>query len=96
MKGVIRPWRRGFPSFIVDHVSLGAPIESIACRLAEGDDSRLRLFIVTDSEGIEEHRQGTLLDASTLAGKHGLALVPASGGWFRWIRDAGTWWVPEP
>ncbi len=77
-------------------MSLGAHIESIACRLAEGDDSRLTWFVVTDTDGMEEHRRGTLLDASTLAAEHGLAIIPTVGGWFRWTRDAGTWWVPEP
>lgn len=77
-------------------MSLGAQIESIVCRLAEGDDSRLTWFVITDTDGMEEHRQGTLLDASTLAREHGLAIIPTLGGWFRWMRDAGTWWVPEP
>ncbi len=76
-------------------VADGSEILSISCRLAEGDDSRLTSFVVTDSSGIEEHRQGTLLDASELAGAHGLALVPTSGGWFRWVRDAGTFWMPH-
>jgi hypothetical protein len=70
-------------------------IESIGCRLAQGDDSLLTWFVVTDSDGIEEHREGTLLDASELAAAHGLALVPTLGGWFKWVRDAGTFWVPH-
>ena len=72
-----------------------AQIESISCRLAQGDDSLLAWFVVTDSDGIEEHRQGTLLDASELAAAHGLAIVPTSGGWFRWAQDAGTFWMPH-
>jgi len=45
--------------------------------------------MITYSDGVEEHRGGTLQDASELAAEHGLVMVPASGGWFQWVRDHG-------
>jgi len=50
--------------------------------------------MVTYADGIEEHRGGTLQDASELAAKNGLVMVPAVGGWFQWVRDHETWWDP--
>ncbi len=70
-------------------------IERVTGRLAEGEDSRLTWFVVSFSDGMEEHRQGTLLDASELASAQGLVLVPTLGGWFQWVRDPGTWRSPH-
>jgi len=76
-------------------MSGGAVVESVAGRLAPGDDSRLTWFVVTYADGDEEHREGTLLDASELASVHGLVIVPTARGSFRWVRDPGTWRVPH-
>jgi len=51
--------------------------------------------MITYSDGVEEHRGGTLQDASELAAEHGLVMVPASGGWFQWVRDHEAWWDPR-
>ncbi len=73
----------------------GAAVESVAGRLAKGDDSTLTWFVVTYVDGDEEHREGTLLDASELASTYGLVIVPTARGSFRWVRDPGTWRVPH-
>jgi hypothetical protein len=77
-------------------MSEGAAVESVAGHLAEGDDSTLTWFVVTYVDGDEEHREGTLLDASELASKYGLVIVPTPRGSFRWVRDPGTCRVPHP
>ena len=81
-------------------MTLGSEIETIVAHLRE-DEKRLTLregekhltrFVVTFTEGIEEHRGGTLQDARELATEHGLAMVPTVGGWFHWVRDHDAWW----
>jgi len=72
----------------------GSEIERILVHLREGE-SRLSQFMITYSDGVEEHRGGTLQDASELAAEHGLVMVPASGGWFQWVRDHEAWWDPR-
>jgi hypothetical protein len=62
-------------------------IESIAGHLAAGDDSHLMWFVVCYSDGEEEHREGTLLDASELADRAGLTIVPTRSGSFQWVRN---------
>jgi len=74
-------------------MTLGSEIERIVVRLLEGE-RRLAQFMITYTDGIEEHRGGTLQDASELAAKNGLVMVPAVGGWFQWVRDHETWWDP--
>lgn len=64
-----------------------AEIESIAGHLAENDDSRLTWFLVCFSDGDEEYREGTLLDASELAATAGLVIVPTRAGSFQWVRS---------
>lgn len=66
-------------------------IEWIVARLAIGDQ-RLSKFMVTYSDGVEEHRGGTLLEASELAQEHSLVMVPSFGEWFQWVRDHEAWW----
>jgi len=44
-------------------------------------------FVVCYSDGDEEHREGTLLDASQLAATAGLAIVPTRAGFFQWVRN---------
>jgi len=44
--------------------------------------------MITYTDGVQEHRGGTLQDASELAQEHGLVMVPAFGGWFHWVRDS--------
>jgi hypothetical protein len=68
-------------------VSGGAEIESITGQLAAGDDSRLTWFIVGYTDGDEEHREGTLLDASELAHTAGLTIVPTRTGTFQWVKE---------
>jgi hypothetical protein len=70
-------------------------IESIAGRWPAGDDTPLAWFVVTYSDGDEEHRQGTHEDASELAGRAGLVVVPASARSSRWARSPETWRVPH-
>jgi len=65
-------------------------IESIAGRLAPGGDSPMIWFVVTYSDGDEEHRHGTLVEATELASTHDLVIVPAHGRSFRWVRDPDT------
>jgi len=72
----------------------GSEIERILVHLREGE-TRLSQFMITYSDGVEEHRGGTLQDASELAAEHGLVMVPASGGWFQWVRDHEAWWDPR-
>jgi len=62
-------------------------IESIAGHLVEGDESGLLWFVVCYRDGDEEHREGTLLDATELASSAGLVSVPASARSFRWVRN---------
>ncbi len=62
-------------------------IESIAGRLAEGDDLQLTWFVVTYSDGDEEHREGTLHDATDLAATAGLSVVAAPSRSFKWARQ---------
>ncbi len=68
-------------------MSGGSEIERIAGRLAAGDDSRLTWFVVSYSDGDEEHREGTLLDASELAAAARLTIVPTRAGSFQWVRE---------
>jgi hypothetical protein len=70
-----------------------AEIESIAGLLGPGDDSQLTWFVVCYSDGDEEHREGTLLDASELASANGLDIVPTVARSFRWVRHPDTWRV---
>ena len=65
-------------------------IESIAGHLAEGDDLQLTWFVVTYADGDEEHREGTLHDATELAATAGLSVVPAPSKSFKWVRDSAT------
>ena len=69
----------------------GPEIERIVAHFREGQ-RRLTQFIITYTEGVEEHRGGTLPEARVLAAEHGLVMVPAVGGWFQRVRDAETWW----
>jgi len=39
------------------------------------------------SDGDEEHREGTLVEASRLADQAGLIMVPTHGRAVRWIRN---------
>jgi len=66
-------------------------IESIAGRLARGENSLLTWFVVTYSDRDEGHRQGTLLEATELASVHKLVVVPTPGGSFKWVRDPDAW-----
>ena len=75
--------------------SVEVQIESIAGVLATGEDSRLTWFVVCYSDGDEEHREGTLLDASELAATAGLDVVPTNAGTFRWARNPETWRDPH-
>jgi hypothetical protein len=68
-------------------VSGGAEIESVTGQLKAGDDSHLTWFIVGYTDGDEEHREGTLLDASELAHAAGLTIVPTRSGSFQWLRE---------
>ena len=65
---------------------VGSEIERIVARVAESE-RRLSQFIITYTNGVEEHRDGTLLDAAELAAEQGLVMVPTVGGWFHWVRD---------
>ena len=65
---------------------MAVEIESIAGHLATGEDSRLMWFVVSYSDGDEEHREGTLLDASELATTAHLTIVPTRPGSFQWVR----------
>jgi len=53
---------------------MAAEIESITGQMATGENGALTWFVVTHSDGAEEYRQGTLLDASHLASTAGLHL----------------------
>ena len=70
--------------------SVTGVIESIAGHLAMGPDG-LVWFVITYCDGNEEHRQGTLLEASHLASSAGLHLAPSGAGTFRYIGKAKTW-----
>jgi hypothetical protein len=65
---------------------VAAEIESIAGHLATGDAGALMWFVIVYSDGDEEHREGTLVDATELASSAGLAVVPAPAGSYRWAR----------
>ncbi len=68
-------------------MSVEAQLQSIAARHLEGQNSRLMWLVLIYDDGIEEHRQGTLLDASELAAAHDLTIAPTTGGWFHWVRS---------
>jgi hypothetical protein len=70
-------------------------IESVAGRWPVGDDTPLAWFVVTYSDGDEEHRQGTHDDASQLACTAGLVVVPAPARSSRWARSPEAWRVPH-
>jgi len=74
-------------------VSAEGPIESIFGRL-DPNQERLLWFVITYADGEVEHREGSLVDASSLASEHGLQIVPTFGRWFRWVRDPDTWPIP--
>ncbi len=63
-------------------------IESIAGHIAEGDDLQVTWFVVTYSDGDEEHREGTMREASDLAATAGLSSVAAPSRSFKWAREA--------
>jgi len=66
---------------------MAAEIESVTGPMATGENSALTWFVVSYSDGDEEYRQGTLLDASHLASTAGLHLDHTSvAGSFRWAR----------
>lgn len=75
--------------------SVAVVIESIAGRWPAGDDTPVAWFVVTYSDGDEEHRQGTLLEASELASTHDLIAVPTPARSFRWVRDPDIGRVPH-
>ncbi len=68
-------------------VSEGTDIERISGHLAPDDDNRLMWFVVCYASGEEDHREGTLLDASELAASAGLTIVPTRVGIFQWVRE---------
>jgi hypothetical protein len=70
-------------------------IESVAGRVMAGGEGLVTWFIVTYSDGDEEHRQGTLLEANDLASTHHLVAVPAPARSFRWVRDPDTERAPR-
>jgi hypothetical protein len=70
-------------------------IESVAGRVAAGEEDLLTWFVVTFSDGDEEHRQGTLLEAGELASTHDLIAVPTPARSFRWVRDPDIGRVPH-
>ena len=65
-------------------------IESIAGHIVEDDDLQLTWFVVTYADGDEEHREGTMRDASELATTAGLSVVSAPSKSFKWVRESGT------
>jgi hypothetical protein len=77
------PLHRG-PRFRV--VVVAEDIESIAGQVAS-DDSEPSWFVVTYTDGDEEHREGTLVEAGRLADEAGLILVPTHGKAVRWVRN---------
>lgn len=74
-------------------MTLGSEIERIVAHLAVGE-TQLSRFMITYDDGVEEHRGGTLHDASQLAQEHHLVMVPTTGGWFQWVLDHDAWWDP--
>jgi len=54
--------------------------------LVPGEDG-LTSFVITYTDGTEDHRRGTLLDVSRLASTTGLHLAHSSPGTFRWARS---------
>lgn len=81
-------------------MSGGTDIETISGHLADDDDNRLIWFVVCYSNGDEDHREGTLLDASELAATAELTIVPTRDGIFQWVREPirspETWDGPSP
>jgi hypothetical protein len=65
-------------------------IESIAGHIVEDDDLQLTWFVVTYADGDEEHREGTMQEASDLAATAGLSVVAAPSRSFKWAREAGA------
>ena len=70
-------------------------IDSIGGRWSADEDNPLTWFVITYSDGDEEHRQGTRLDASELAAAASLVVVPASSRSSRWARSPEPWRVPH-
>jgi len=67
-------------------LAVAEDIESIAGQVASSDGEP-SWFVVTYCDGDEEHREGTLVEASGLADQAGLIMVPTSGKTVRWIRN---------
>jgi hypothetical protein len=63
-------------------------IESIS-GLSQGGDSPW--FVIVFANGEEEHREGTVQEADTLATATGLHRVPTPPRIFKWVRDPDTW-----
>ena len=70
-------------------------IDSIAGRWPADDEAPLTWFVITYSDGDEEHRQGTRLDASDLASAAGLVVVPTPSRSSRWARSAEAMRLPH-
>ncbi len=70
-------------------------IDGIEAHLSEGALGTLRSFVIINTDGSRENRDGTLRDASAMASEHGLVMVPTVGGWFQWVRDHESWWDPR-
>jgi hypothetical protein len=51
------------------------------------DEDGLISFVVTHSDGTDEHRQGSLIEVSRVAATAGLHLMNATPGSFRWARS---------
>jgi len=64
-------------------------IESVAGRLTKVDlGLTLTWFVVSYADGDEEHREGSLSDATDVAIAAGLSVVtPTHPGSFRWIKE---------
>ena len=56
-----------------------------------GDRSERRHIVVTHTSGWTERQIGSLLDATELANRHGLTLVPNLDDSFRWERLPQSW-----
>jgi len=65
-------------------------IESIAGHIVEDDDLQLTWFVVTYADGDEEHREGTMRDATELAATAGLSVVAAPSRSFKWVREPAS------
>jgi hypothetical protein len=70
-------------------------IESIAGRWSAGEDAQVTWFVITYSDGDEEHRQGTHHDASELASAAGLVIVPTAARSSRWMRSPAAARIPH-